>query len=301
LPKSIYPKEYEIMDKVLTGMQRWQRAVQEESKGEPVDPKGPISWEPVYGSRVMRARTKYLSSLGITAETKVAADFGFIFGLASNAIPSACWMLLHILDPNGDKTLLPRVMTELKTAQNSDGGLNVPHLISLPLLQSIFQEILRLYVDALVARDIHDDLILPFEDGKTSMVFRKGTAILAPSYISHRDESSWEAPGDGFYAERFLRQDPETGEGVFSMTGTAGRFFPFGGGKTICPGRVFAKQEVLAAVAMTLLQFEIEPLGYVDMKGEDSTKFPGLMPAFGGTGVMAMAGDLKVRMKKRMS
>ena len=298
LPKLVIPEDFKIRDKVLSGMQRWQEVAWEECKGQPLDPDDDVSWEPIYGSRVIRARQRSYMYKGLTMQSKAASDLGMIFGLSSNAIPAAYWMLLHILDPNGDKTLLPRVLAELETARSDDDGINIPVLVSLPLIQSILQETLRLYTDVLVARDIKADLVLPIDEGKRQVQFRKGDLVLLPSWLGQRDEDRWNKH-DVFYAERFLKRDPETGEDMFTLAGTAGKFFPFGGGKTICPGRVFAKQQVLAVVAMVLLNYDIQPVKFLDGRGKETDKFPCLSRRLPGSGVIAMEGDMEVRMKRR--
>jgi cytochrome P450 len=171
----------------------------------------------------------------------------------------------------------------------------------LPLLQSLFQEVLRLYTDALVVRELKDDIVLPFDEGKKSMVFRSGTDIMVPTYLGHHDTKLWmDPPSETFYAERFLKFNPETGKETFSMTGTNGKLFPFGGGRTMCPGRVFAKQEVFAAVALTLLKFDFKPLGYQTLQGEEVNNFPELANVLGGSGIVPSNGDVKIRMKMRM-
>jgi hypothetical protein len=158
-----------------------------------------------------------------------------------------------------------------------------------------------LYTDALVTRDLPNDLVLPMHDGKTSMMFEKGSIVMAATYVGHHDEGRWgtpEASCEIFYAERFLKKDPETGKEMFSMNGTNGKLFPFGGGKTMCPGRVFAKQEVLGAVAIVLLQYDLKVLHYVDINGKESSKFPGLMDMYGGNGIMPMDGDIVVELRR---
>ena len=67
----------------------------------------------------------------------------------------------------------------------------------------------------------------------------------------------------------------------------------------MCPGRVFAKQEVLAAVAMILLKFEFDVKGFVDEKGRKANGFPGLRRGFLGSSVMLPGGDLIVDVRPR--
>jgi hypothetical protein len=300
LPRALSPQSYEALETCMNGLIKWREQCLEECKGIPEDPHSSNSWEPVWGSRVNRARQYFYDERKINATSKVTSDLLMIFGSASNAIPAAGWILMHLLDQAGDKTVLPKVVKEVQSAVGADGKLDISKLIALPLLQSIFQEVLRLYTDVLVTRDANEDLILPFDEGRKSMLLRKGTVIMAPSYLGHHDAKVWDdPPSETFYAERFLKHDAESGKDVFSLTGTNGKLFPWGGGKSICPGRIFAKQEVLGAVAMTLLKFEFSSLGYINSKGEIVSTFPGLMDAFGGTGVMASNGDVKVRIKRR--
>lgn len=301
LPKATLKKEHAALQKVLAGTRKWHRAIYAQCGGQPVDPKEGPSWEPILGARVTRARHIYFNERDLNSDMRASADMGILFGISSNAIPCTSWMIMHIIDPNGDKTLLPRIMEELKTTE-TPRGLDISKLISLPLLQSTFQETLRLYTDALVTRDLPNDLILLMHDGKKSMKFEKGSIMMAPSYLGHHDAEKWdtpEAPSEIFYAERFLKTDPATGKQTFSMNGTSGKLFPFGGGKTICPGRVFAKQEVLGAVAIILLGYDLTPITFVDLKGNKTSTFPGLADGYGGNGIMAANGDLRVSLRKR--
>ena len=274
--------------------------MQQECINNPLDPDSDVNWEPLYGSRANRATQRYYASRGLNTRTMAGMDLGFLFGLNSNAIPAAGWMLLHILNPEGDGTLLNRVMEELKQVERDDESLDVPALMALPLLQSVFHEVLRLYMDVLVTRELKEDLTLPLDDGKRRAFLKRNSVVMAPSWLGHRDETLWvDPPCDQLYAERFLKTDPKNGQQLFTTSGTNGKFFPFGGGKTICPGRVFAKQEVLVTIATTLLSFEIEPLSFVDERGKSTKKFPGLAKAYSGSTVMAMEGDMRVKIKSR--
>ena len=300
VPKLLSPTAYNVREKALDGLIKWQQKMQEECNVNPIDPDCDVDWEPVYGSRANRARQRYYKARGMSTKTSAGMDLGFLFGLNSNAIPAAGWILLHILNPEGDETLLGRVMGELERAERDNGSIDIPTLIALPLLQSVFHEVMRLYVDVLVTRELKEDLTLPLDDGKRRILLQKDAIVMAPSWLGHRDETLWvDPPCNQFYAERFLRTDPETGQRLFTTSGTNGKFFPFGGGKTICPGRVFAKQEVLASVASVLLSFEIEPLGFVDGRGKSNKKFPGLAKSYLGSGVMVMDGDMRIKIKSR--
>jgi hypothetical protein len=305
LPRFVIPSSYRIRDTLVSSLVRFHEIVQKEGKEKPVDPDGALVWEPTYGSRANRARQRLYQTLNLSNRGRAGLDLGFTFGLSSNAIPATSWMLLHILNPLAPPTLLPRVLAELKTAKLPSGDLEVPTLISLPLLQSIFHEILRMYGDILVTREIRQTLTLPLSEGKespSSVELSNGSIVMAPTWLGHYNPASWDLPSHpatDFYAERFLTTNPETGKDMFTMNGKAGKFFPFGGGKSICPGRVFAKQEVLGAVGIVLTKFEFEVGGFVDLNGKERTTFPGLRDAYGGTGVMSMDEDMMVKIRRR--
>lgn len=304
LPRFVTPSAYRIRDSIVSTLERFHDKIQAEGKGRPIDPAGDVVWDPTYGSRANRGRQRFYQDLKLSNHGRAALDLGFTFGLSSNAIPATCWMLLHILNPRGPPDLLPRVLAELRTAKSPSGDLNISILCGLPLLTSIFHEILRMYGDLLVHREIHQQLTLPLDENKEpprSVSIGAGSVVMAPTWLGHYDPAFWDAPdhpASEFYAERFLTTNPETGKDMFTLTGKAGKFFPFGGGKSICPGRVFAKQEVLGAVAIVLTKFEFEIGGFCDDGGKSRETFPGLRDAYGGTGVMWMEGGLKVKISR---
>ncbi|RMY79302.1 hypothetical protein D0863_00093 [Hortaea werneckii] len=312
LPRFLMGDAFEVRDRIFRNLERWSLEMHRLSGGKPVDPEGP-AWEPFLGSRLNRARQINYKDRHLNTRTGAALDLGMTFALASNAIPATGWMLMHILSPTANPTLLPRVLAELQTSLKPDGQtLDVPTLMGQPLLQSIWTETLRLYADVLVTRNLSEDLILPLdEDGKRTVTLKKGDNVFAPSWLGHHDPIAWGSPDDdektsqpsyaAFNAERFLTVDPETGREVFTLGGggTNGKFFPFGGGKTICPGRVFAKQEAVGALAMVLLKFDFEVVGFLDEKGNPTQEFPGFARAFAGSGALAPGGDLRVRIRAR--
>lgn len=243
MPKALLPSQNKTKDRCIAGLQRWHEKMQEESGGLVEDVRGPVSWEPRYGSRFGRARQIFMQNRKLSSHGCAGSTLGIIFALESNAIPTAQWMLTHILDPRGDQTMRERIQAEVDEARQADGSLDTSKLIASALLQSAFTETMRLYTDVLVARNLESDLVLPMTNGKSELHFGKGSTIFAPSWLGHRDSSNWDDV-DTWRADRFLVPDPSSDDPnavKFSMTGTNGKYFPFGGGKTMCPGRSFAK------------------------------------------------------------
>ncbi|KAI5365129.1 putative cytochrome P450 [Septoria linicola] len=287
--------------RIYASLEKWSLEMHRLSGGAPVDPDGP-AWEPIFGSRLNRARQLDYKNRGLDSRSGARLDAGITFGLATNVIPATGWMLFNIVNPNAPPTLLPRVLAEIKEAQKEDGSLDVVKLVGQPLLQSIWIEALRLYSDLLVVRSLPEDITLPLdEDGKLQVYLRKGDNIFAPSYIPQHDDSwSGKLPWDVFDSDRFLAKDPKTGTTNFVFSKSAGKFFPFGGGKTICPGRIFAKQEAIGALAMILSRFEFEVLGFVNEDKQETKDFPGFKKAYPGSGALSPGGDLSVKIRRRI-
>jgi cytochrome P450 len=129
-----------------------------------------------------------------------------------------------------------------------------------PLLYSCHQEILRLKQLGLNARLIEADTIL--SDSKTSYLVKKGNTIQLPVGIPQRMNEIWGPNGFDFDARRFLKTNksdtpslPEASKEQEKLRKKA--YFPFSGGHHLCPGRHFATSEILGAVALLILGYEI--------------------------------------------
>lgn len=124
-------------------------------------------------------------------------------------------------------------------------------------------------------------------------------------------------PLDTFWAERFIvyPDDPDSGplrkerrpretstpskeerkqrEPYFSLRGLKDVYTPFGGGSSLCPGRHFARQEVLVTLARLVLYYDIElsvPEGWE----------PRMDPAFFPTGTLPPLDKVPFRVRKRV-
>lgn len=347
IPRWVKSAPHVVQEKVVKGLTAWieanDRDVLGGGKGSLPSPDMPDQdWEPRWGSRLVRARQAFFQQLGVSPRGRASMELGLLFALNANAVPATGWMLMHILDPR-KPDLLPRILQEIQeavaVAADNDGrgelDFDVPTLINQPLLQSMFQEVLRFYVDVLVTRGVHQDMRLPTEDSQTTLLIKKGTIAMAPSYVNHYDPTGYRgAPVQEFDAERFLvpageaattntnnsknfyssnSHDEASSDGeksssstttrntkvsqkpyVFSAGAAGAKMIPFGGGRTMCPGRVFAKREVFSALALVLLQFEIAPLA-----GPRSYQVPGHAASYSGSGIIDHGGDVKVHIKRR--
>lgn len=213
----------------------------------------------------------------------------------SNAIPMTSWIMIEILSR---PSLITQIRNEVSRAvaidtKTGNPVINIPLLVTLPLLHSVYLECLRLKNSVQVVRQLRNDIDV---DG---YLLKAGNLIIAPSWLAHRDSSTWSTHGwdDGghfhspneFWPERFLHRTKTTFE--------SGSYFPYGGGTAACPGRYYAKQEILASVALLFVLLDFETLHFVYNDGQRSEEGPRVGSE--ARGVARIDRDLLVRIRKR--
>ncbi|KAK1826202.1 cholesterol 7-alpha-monooxygenase [Podospora conica] len=296
-PRLLAPRAHATRDRVLAAFAAWHAHAAAHFPAS--DLASPLpEWEPLWGARLNRARALMFSGAGLSAHGRASQDLGMLWATNANVVPSTMWALLEIYRTPG---LEGRVRAEVDGCWDEGRGeFDVPALCGRPLLTSIYHEALRYSVGVTPARDI---LVEEVEVG--GWRFRRGETLMCNTWFGGRDEGFWnvgrvvggraEHPVDEFWAERFLEypDDPASGpvrkkdESVYRgaggkaktveddrtakvvTAGTAGHFFPYGGGTKICPGRFFAKQEMVAAIAVLMREFEVELL---DVEGSRKTR-----------------------------
>jgi cytochrome P450 len=294
-PRLFARQAYRARDACVQKLEKWLQAGYQHPVEEGEDP----DWTPDFGARVMLKRHRLYQQRDLSIRGQAGWDLIFLAGILSNATPATGWLLLHILSPTSAPSFRTDVMQELQSCRRPDGSVDILALTRLPLLNSAFHEVLRLYVDLLVVRHVDSSVALGTHH------VRKGEQVMAPTWMTHRNPAFFDSP-DVFDPKRFLITDPESGKQSHSATGLGAKYFPFGGGHYMCPGRVFAKQEVLGTIAVLLLNFDITFAGFVKHTkggwaaagGED---FPRIKPGFAGNQVVGIEGDMRVHIKRRPS
>ena len=189
----------------------------------------------------------------------LAVADGMVFSLTSNVIPASFWFLVEVL---ASKDLKKRVQKEIEHETNrnaASGGQGlVSRLTNNDLLQAVYAETLRLHVATLVTRTIKK------EHTVGSWLLQKGQDVIVSSNVEHM-HPQWDVeghPASGFHPDRFLQRsgNDDTKTKAFSLEGRQGQWIPFGLGEHLCPGRHFAKMEMLVNAAVILSTFDIELL-----------------------------------------
>ena len=199
----------------------------------------------------------------------------------------AIWNIVEIFR---DKHLLKRIQEELAEInfQGVQSNDDVKKLLSLPLLQSVYAELLRLRIEVqTVFNSEKEDIVV------NQWRFPKKSLLLVPAGAAHRDTDFWNTqngqhPLDEFWAERFLvyPNDPQSGpqksaispapndrpgsgnpgpmngsnKPRYAVSGLTNSFIPYGVGERTCPGRGFARREIVTTCALAVTHFDIEIL-----------------------------------------
>ncbi|KAK0620784.1 cytochrome P450 [Immersiella caudata] len=276
LPKFLNRKGWKARDRLLAATRGYLEGAMGELDGVRERDE---DWDEVFGSRYAREFVAWLREEGFALQTMAGALTNLtVFGSNANSIPVTGWCVMEVAK---DRRLLEAIREEVETAYEADAKtgkrvINAQTLVSLPLLQAVYIEGLRLHVSMNVTRQV----IGPMEMGGVSL--EKGSVLQASTEIMHYDEKIWGMeghPASEFRPERHIQYVDEVGADgkkkrvrKFVMAGGPTDFFPYGGGVSICPGRFFAKQEIMLTVALLVSRFDIDFVGWVNKDGSPSDR-----------------------------
>ncbi|GAB1316379.1 hypothetical protein MFIFM68171_06589 [Madurella fahalii] len=212
-------------------------------------------------------------------------EVGGSVAILVNTAPAAFWTLLLLHAHPG---LLGDIRQEVDacigTTTLSDGStVKTIEITTLkencPLLLSSYQEVLRHRSMGTSVREVTEDTFLD------QWLLKKGAMLQMPSRVIHQDASLWGSNVADFNPRRFLAGEKKNRPGDVC-------FRAFGGGKTLCPGRHFATNEILAVVASFIARFDMEPV-------DGSWELPTTLNTNVASVVMEPDHDIQVRIKTR--
>jgi cytochrome P450 len=85
-------------------------------------------------------------------------------------------------------------------------------------------------------------------------LLKKGSLIQIATGVLHFDTDTWGADANVFNSQRFVNKDALAKE-IKKAQNQA--FIPFGGGKSMCPGRYLAFTEITSFAAMLVYGFDV--------------------------------------------
>ncbi|UJR16912.1 hypothetical protein I4U23_003810 [Adineta vaga] len=174
----------------------------------------------------------------------------FFWASLGNTIPGVFWSLFYILrDPKALVTIQEEINTHLPfiPLDNTDSQSaywTPEQLDSCIYLESAINETIRLVGAIFMTRKCCRDTQITLEDGHKINI-KAGEDLAWYGGASHIDENLF-PHATQFIFDRFLNKKVETVPG----------YMPFGGGKSICPGRFFVRYEIKTCVAMLLRYME---------------------------------------------
>lgn len=226
------------------------------------------------GSQLTLQTTRMQREYGFSASDIGVAYIQVIHAALMNVVPTIFWVLVNVFSrPELLADLRVEALGAIKQRALSDGrrqiSVEVGRLETLcPKLTSVFRETLRLTsVSTLYRRVLEDTSVSENIDGVSgrSYLLKKGVTIMISKIVGSRNPALWEATGaptDAFDPERFLHwTEKKTGADAAARKKA---YYPFGGGKELCPGRNFAATEVLGLMVVLLNGFEITSAAKVD-------------------------------------
>ncbi|MCJ1307351.1 hypothetical protein MMC25_000997 [Agyrium rufum] len=300
-PKWLAPKAWAARKRCLDGMKRWHQHAVNNFTEDAIEEDGHDKY---YGAPLMRSRQEYFSKMeSLNADALASENIGLMWAENANSVPATCW---YVLEAMRDPTLLQRVRGEVQASfferPERASDWDVQKLCSKPLLQSVFAETLRLRTIQFIVRGSdHEDFNFK------NFHVPAGKVVAVDTHTAHTDPEVWGTgspenphPIKDFWADRFLIDptDPNSGplkdkhnvigdsmkdlesdnadkDAVkFSLNGLGGAWVPFGGGRRQCPGRVFAKYEIILSAAIFCSAFDIEFLD--SAKPEPNLRYYGL-------------------------
>ena len=223
-----------------------------------------------------------------------------------NSVTAASWTIFEIYR---NPELLTSVRAEVDgcALKCADGRIqfDADQLLRLPILQAVYAETLRLRMHFYIIR-MPDKADMNIQN----WVIPRRKVIVTPTTVAHMDSGSWntglsnEHPVDQFWIGRFLKYTSTSAHGdaqlqdtvaspTFSTKELEGSWIPYGGGPRQCPGRHFAKRQILLTTALMVSLFDCEILEEGMNVQEDFT-----LKGF-GSGVSHPACKVPVRIRQR--
>ncbi|KAF3922701.1 hypothetical protein ABW21_db0204983 [Orbilia brochopaga] len=271
-----------VMDELI----RWRMEVKDLGDKIPDD----VIWEENFGTKLVRDRVKLTEEVLPEDEHQAHASIhlSLLWGLEANALPTASWAIAFVLTTPG---VLERLREELVTCVEAPAPgsswptFDVEKLGKLTFLGAFWQEVLRMATSSLSPRMVLEDTEI------SGYMFKKGGMIQGLNPVSQLEEEYWGKDVAVFNPDRWL---PYPGEDATAAAKRIreyqAKLRPFGGGVSICPGRHFAGQEILATVAVLSVGLEWEKV--------EGSRMPEVNRAFFGSGGLPPIGDMRVRVRR---
>lgn len=203
---------------------------------------------------------------------------------------------IYEISKNKNKIWLKKIQNELdfmfENAKKQQRKINYDDLKQLNIMKICLNETLRLWpsVPNGTFREFEfDDYIQGYNNNKVKIT--KGTQMVIPVWLLHRNPTLWERPDEFFPNRNWLPEEDWNGEGLKGTNPASHRFCPFTFRPRDCMGRNFAQMEARVILACLLRKYDVFPT--------KQTKDTNLLDLTANFGTLGAKNGLYFKLKKR--
>ncbi|KAH3961190.1 hypothetical protein HBI56_209870 [Parastagonospora nodorum] len=217
-----------------------------------------------------------LAEVGLTTDEMGKFTLLHYWAVVGNLYKLTFWLMSHLGQNPG---VLDQIREEVSPAVHGERIDEAYLLERCPKLSSVISETLRLTVTSALARVILEPTAV---GGK---LLKPGTKIMLSIRELHYDAEVWGTKSDALDANRFI-DNPKMSKSP--------SYRPWGGGHTLCPGRLFARRSANAFVAILLTKYDVAVESTTFPRADGGRPSPGIV-------TLGQGEDLKVRLIPRNS
>ncbi|XP_069777538.1 cytochrome P450 7A1-like [Narcine bancroftii] len=226
--------------------------------------------------------------------SKAKTHVVMLWASQANTLPACFWSLYYLIrSPEALKAARNEIENLLRITNQNTGDINNPiiftkeHLESMTVMGTLINEALRLSSASLMLRVATENFVLTLDSSRKFAV-RKGDQIVLYPQLLHLDPDVYEDPLE-FKYDRFLDENGKE-KTTFYKNGRKLKNYllPFGSGVSMCPGRLFAINEIKQFLSLLLCYFDMELL-------DPSAPTPPINNSRAGFGILQPVHDVKFR------
>ncbi|KAJ3515941.1 hypothetical protein NLJ89_g1438 [Agrocybe chaxingu] len=199
------------------------------------------------------------------ADKELLGQMSTLTFAAMDTTSGALSRILDLLSKNQD--IQDKLRNEIREARPQSGDLPYDELVSLPYLDAVCRETLRLYPPlAVVNRTTREDVVLPLSkpivaiDGReiSEIPIPKNTNVIVGIMASNRNSEIWGPDSYEWKPERWLQPLPMS-VAAAHIPGIYSNLMTFLGGGRACIGFKFSQLEMKVVLSVLLESFKFSP------------------------------------------
>ncbi|KAL2412779.1 hypothetical protein ABEF95_013244 [Exophiala dermatitidis] len=193
---------------------------------------------------ISRKRWDISQKYSLSGDYLGRSELELLNGLLSNTVPAVFWILAHTLTGSFSEAIKEEV-GQFVRRDEKQLRFDVSQVRTMcPTLVAAYQESLRLYASSARAYKVVEDFELM--DG---CLLKKGSLVYVPTETIHKNPKNWGPDVLEFKPERWMKSEYSHHPGAYA---------PFGVGSSICPGRHFVFDMILATLVVLIYSLDLE-------------------------------------------